>query len=338
MKSLRAALATELTHALPKCWATKAEAMLKCRSLSRASLTLQLAFQTSPPEECNKIQYGVLLENLRRFVEGSWDPVYPFEGQDPADISPDFASPSQRNSGGILSLWGTNTMKPPYAPGKDKTGIQMATFFRALGSIERPTKLLTEPLDYRFWESLLRRTHKSEREGAIFPLRIASRIPDHQMSLYYFDPRGLSQPLFEQYETFISKRSAAAKGRRYPAIMEEIDKLLLSFYPGAEDLKRWLATKAYLLAMVNEWRRSTKVAHMLEYAPLDINDDYNFVIYLTQALTYLRNGGYSEAEMSCYKALQYREIPECDRDEVYCILSMVARKTGASREADEHLR
>ncbi|KAK6516291.1 hypothetical protein TWF506_006200 [Arthrobotrys conoides] len=347
MKDLRAALIEELTEALPKCWPMKAEAMLKCRNLSAASTALQLAFLNSPPGECKEIQYGVLLENLRRFLEGSWEPAHPFTGDHAEDMHPDFASDNPSSSWNrsdspkvSLKYRGTHKEQLPNLPGNDKNGIRMATFFRALGFIERPTRLFTGPRDYRLRESTPQfiRAYGFKFKGARFPLRNALYTVDHQFSLYYFNLRSLSQPLLDQYDIFISKRLAAMKGGRYPADMEEVDNLLLYFYPGAEELKRWLATKAYILAMAKEWVRSASLAEMLEYAPLGVNDDYNSVVYLTQALHHFHNKRYSDAEISCYKALQYREIPEFDRDEAYCILSMVARKKGTPREADAHLR
>ncbi|KAF3282842.1 hypothetical protein TWF970_001577 [Orbilia oligospora] len=322
MKSLRAALIAEITEALPKCWTTKAEVMLKYRSLGGASAhaTLHVAFLSSPPEECKKIQYAVLKENLRSFLEGSWEPVYPFTGDHAEDMHPDFAldDPSRRpEDGSRVSL-------------------------RALGSIERPTRLLIVPHDRDLWFSMstfyLAATYGFEFRGAKFPLKQIPNTPRDDIYLYYFNIRDLSPPLLSRYNNFISRRLAAAKGDRYPADMEEVENFLLDFCPGAEELKRWLATKAYIFAMAKNWARSVNLAHMLEYAPLGVNDDYNSVIYLTQALVHFHNKRYPDAEISCYKALQYREIPECNRDECYCILSLVAQKRGTSREADAHLR
>ncbi|KAF3166122.1 hypothetical protein EYR41_002756 [Orbilia oligospora] len=348
MKSLRAALITELTEALPKCWTSKAEVMLKYRSLGGASAhaTLHIAFLSSPPEECKKIQYGVLQENLRSFLEGSWEPAYPFTGEHAEDMHPDFAldDPSWRPEDGSrvsLRYRGTKKEEPLNLPGEDENGIQMATFFRALGSIERPTRLLTVPRGRALWFSMSTfdlATYGFELRGAKFPLKKVPRIPRDDIYLYHFNIRDLSPPLLSGYNNFISKRLAATKGERYPTDMEEVENLLLHFYPGAEELKRWLATKAYIFAMAKNWVRSANLAHMLEYAPLGVNDDYNSVIYLTQALVHFHNKRYPDAEISCYKALQYREIPEFNRDECYCILSLVAQKRGASREADAHLR
>ncbi|KAF3207463.1 hypothetical protein TWF192_004865 [Orbilia oligospora] len=345
MKSLRTALITELTEALPKCWTSKAEVMLKYRSLGGASAhaTLHVAFLSSPPEECKKIQYGVLQENLRSFLEGSWEPAYPFTGEHAEDMHPDFAvdDPSwcpEDGSRVSLRYRGAKKEEPLNLPGEDENGIRMATFFRALGSIERPARLLTVPRGRALWFSMSTVTYGFELRGPKFPLKKVPRISRDDIYLYHFNIRDLSPPLLSGYNNFISKRLAATKGDRYPEDMEEVENLLLHFYPGAEELKRWLATKAYIFAMAKGWERSANIAHMLEYAPLGVNDDYNSVTYLTQALVHFHNKRYPDAEISCYKALQYREIPEFNRDECYCILSLVARKRGASREADAHLR
>ncbi|KAK6536007.1 hypothetical protein TWF281_000253 [Arthrobotrys megalospora] len=313
IKYLTTALEAELDHASTNCWVFKATAMLKDHDLKGADDILQLAFINSKPEDCGKIRDAILVENWRRFVAGIWTPLYP---------------PTSPEEGFIYSL---STYSLRYQEYDDSN---IAAFFQTLRSYERPETRRREAIEKYTYD---RGPNKTSDGLPTFQIREEGPLAAGQTSSYDFDLKRLSQPQLDQYKTLVSRRSVATKGDQYSKVIAEVDDLLLSFYPGIEELKRWLSTKAYLLVTLKKWQEASKIMKILGEEPLHINDDLNSVFNLTLAMIQIRDQEYSAAEMSCYKALQYSGIPECDRDEIYYVLSTAVRLMGRSREADEYL-
>ncbi|KAK6536006.1 hypothetical protein TWF281_000252 [Arthrobotrys megalospora] len=121
-------------------------------------------------------------------------------------------------------------------------------------------------------------------------------------------------------QEYLSARQNAIMNKEWEGAIKIIDQMLFSIYPGIEEAKRWLAVKAYLLAITQDWNASATIQDLLQREALGTNDRLRLDLYFTNAMTalvYQKN--IEAARKFCDAALQLPGfvVPEnecvCDR-------------------------
>lgn len=122
--------------------------------------------------------------------------------------------------------------------------------------------------------------------------------------------------------------------------------MLSSIYPGVEEAKRWLAVKAYLLAITKDWNASIAIQQLLQHEPLNTNDRFHLEVYLTNAITTLVHQRNLEAARKfCSAAIKLPEFVVlenervCDRKNAYILYGILYRYAeGIVENKEDHIR
>ncbi|KAK6362787.1 hypothetical protein TWF730_000242 [Orbilia blumenaviensis] len=118
------------------------------------------------------------------------------------------------------------------------------------------------------------------------------------------------------YQEYLVARRRAIRNGEWEKAIGIIDQMLYSIYLGVEEAKRWLAVKAYLLAIIGDWNASIAIQQLLQQVPLNTNDRLRLEVYFTNSISALVHQRDLEASRRfCSAAMQLPdlEIPELER-------------------------
>ncbi|KAF3315592.1 hypothetical protein TWF173_003506 [Orbilia oligospora] len=183
-------------------------------------------------------------------------------------------------------------------------------------------------------------------------------FPNSHPDLQYLVTTNFSTPIeLEKYklvrkedeyllQEYLISRQRAIRNKEWDVAITIIDQMLSSIYPGVEEAKRWLAVKAYLLAIIQDWNGSISIQQLLQQEPLNTNDRLRLELYFTNSMTALVHQRNSQAARSfCAAAIQLPDfiVSEnervCDRknaDILYGILDPNANWVVENKE--DHIR
>ncbi|KAF3135713.1 hypothetical protein TWF569_009648 [Orbilia oligospora] len=154
-------------------------------------------------------------------------------------------------------------------------------------------------------------------------------FPNSHPDLQYLVTTNFSTPIeLEKYkpvrkedgyllQEYLISRQRAIRNKEWDVAITIIDQMLSSIYPGVEEAKRWLAVKAYLLAITQDWNGSIFIQQLLQQEPLNTNDRLRLELYFTNAMTALVHQRNSQAARSfCAAAIQLPDFIVSENERV----------------------